>query len=79
MSRPYPHTDGKSGLPLTMLAQINLSDLPENDVFPDKGILQFFILNGMDTDSVEVVLHRQIEEPIVFTRSGPIIPFSTYD
>lgn len=74
--RPYPHTKGKLKLPLTMLAQINLSDLPENDVFPDSGMLQFFILNGIDTDSYEVVFHRQIEEPIIFTRSGPVIPYS---
>lgn len=74
--RPYPHTEGKLKLPLTMLAQINLSDLPENDIFPDSGMLQFFILNGIDTDGYEVVFHRQIEEPIIFTRSGPVIPHS---
>ena len=75
MSRPYPNTPGKLKLPLTMLAQINLSDLPENDVFPNKGMLQFFILNGTDM-RCEVVFHKEIEEPIVFTRRGPIVPYS---
>jgi len=76
--RPYPHTSGELKLPLTMLAQINLSDLPENNVFPNEGMLQFFILNGgWDTDmSCEVVYHKEIEEPVVFTRKGPIVPYS---
>lgn len=75
-SRPYPHTSDGRKLPLTLLAQINLSDLPDNDVFPDKGILQFYILNGADTKNYEVVLHKEIEEPIVFTHSGPLVPTS---
>lgn len=59
-----------------MLAQINLADLPENDVFPNEGMLQFFVLNEMNTDNFEVVFHKEIEEPIVFTRRGPIVPTS---
>lgn len=76
LPRPYPHTKGELQLPLTMLAQINLSQLPKNKVFPNKGMLQFFILNGFDTENFEVVYHKEIEEPIVYTRQGPVIPYS---
>lgn len=72
----YPHSSGQHQIPLTMLAQINLSDLPENDVFPNKGILQFFIPSGIDTEPSKVVFHKEIEEPVIFSSSEPIVPTS---
>lgn len=51
------------------LAQINFSELPENDIFPKKGLLQFFILNddcyglfSEDKDGYKVVYHEDIED-----------------
>lgn len=55
----YPVAE--NGLPLTLLAQINMSDLPENDVFPDNGLLQFFILNASDTKNCRVIFHKNID------------------
>ena len=37
----YPKN--KIGIPMVLLAQINFSELPENDIFSKKGILQFYI------------------------------------
>jgi len=39
--RDYPHS--QDGKPLHLLAQINLKDLPRNELLPTKGLLQFFI------------------------------------
>lgn len=43
------------GRQLTLLAQINAAELPDNTLFPDKGLLQFWALNdditGMDEHS----------------------------
>ena len=72
----YPHTSGQHQMPLTMLAQFNLSELPENDVFPRTGMLQFFVFNGMDTEPFKVVFHKEIEDPVIFSSSGPIVPTS---
>lgn len=58
----YPRA--KNGLPLTLLAQINLSDLPQNNIFPDKGLLQFFILNAEDMENYKVVLHKNIDKTV---------------
>ena len=67
----YPETD--NGEKLIMLAQLNMSELPENDVFPKEGMLQFFILNdddyGMSYDEPEhdgykVVFHKKINTEI---------------
>lgn len=56
--------------PLVLLAQINLSQLPQLPDFPHEGILQFFIagddLYGMDTDNLDVqnsfriIYHKEI-------------------
>lgn len=37
----YPH--GFDGKPLCLLAQINFSEVPKLEGFPEKGILQFFV------------------------------------
>lgn len=52
LTHDYPHDS--NGLPLQLLAQINLSDVPTNDLLPRTGMLLFFIggddLYGMDFD-----------------------------
>ena len=52
LTHDYPHDS--NGLPLQLLAQINLSDVPTNDLLPRAGMLLFFIggddLYGMDFD-----------------------------
>lgn len=68
----YPKT--KEGEKLMLLAQINLSDLPENDYFPSKGLLQFFIcpddMYGMNfdypdnQDTFRVVYQKDIDDSV---------------
>ena len=58
----YPKT-GKR-FPLTLLAQINFSELPQNDVFPDKGLLQFYIWNAEDIGNYKVVYHKDCDTPL---------------
>ena len=69
---PYPVSeDGKK---LYMLAQINFEQLPENDIFPKTGILQFFIAGGdvcgADFDNCDsqtghrVVFHKNIDKDV---------------
>lgn len=41
LNADYPHNE--EGRALVLLAQINFAELPENDVYPSTGILQFFI------------------------------------
>ncbi|MDO4944722.1 MAG: YwqG family protein [Ruminococcus sp.] len=57
---PYIPKDGqapcdKDGRQLQLLAQFNLSELPENDFMPKQGMLQFWIINnamlGMECDA----------------------------
>lgn len=61
-NRDYPKTD--TGIPLTMLAQIDLSDVPENSLLPDKGLLQFFVWNLEDWDNYRVVYHKDCGAPV---------------
>ena len=54
----------KNGDPLSFLAQINFAELPENDLYPHEGLLQFFIDNesmGKNYDIVEANDKRVIE------------------
>lgn len=57
---PYLPRDAKppvdhKGNVLRLLAQINMQELPVNEIFPSEGILQFYILNddfaGVDFDT----------------------------
>ena len=60
--KKYPEVNGT---PLSLLAQINFKELPENDIFPDKGILQFFILPddmyGME-EGYKVIFHEDEDD-----------------
>lgn len=52
---------------MILLAQINFSDLPKNDIFPDKGMLQFFILPnemyGVENE-YKVIYHTDLDNAI---------------
>lgn len=64
MSRPYPNVDGRK---LMLLAQFNLSELPENDIFPREGMLQFFVNEECEYECNEeatVVYHRTIDSSV---------------
>lgn len=71
--KEYPKASDGTGLRL--LAQINLKELPENDMLPEEGMLQFFILpdrsygislqeGGYPTNTYQVVYHGKIDESI---------------
>lgn len=63
------------GTKLVLLAQFNLGELPENDLLPKVGLLQFFILDDMSyglpiqesgytKNTYRVVYHDKIDESI---------------
>ncbi len=57
LSRPYP-TDSE-GNEMQLLAQFNLSKIPENDKLSKEGMLQFFISVN---DETKVVYHKSIDK-----------------
>lgn len=56
LSRPYP-VDSE-GNEMQLLAQFNLSEIPENEKLPKEGMLQFFISVNEET---KVVYHETID------------------
>ena len=64
-TKEYPVSpDGEK---LILLAQINLAELPANDSFPEKGILQFFISEmdrPLENGYFRVVFHPEINQNI---------------
>lgn len=62
----------RDGRQLSFLAQINCEQLPENNIYPPKGMMQFWILDdnimglnfddGTDDNSKRVVYYQSIEE-----------------
>ena len=71
--RKYPTTSGGSSLML--LAQINLNEVPDNQMLPKTGMLQFFIWydrnyglsmqeSGYPNHTYQVVYHEKIDESI---------------
>lgn len=64
MSRTYPDEDGRK---LMLLAQFNLAELPENDIFPREGMLQFFVNEECEYESNEVatvIYHKTIDTSV---------------
>ena len=62
----YP-CDEESGDKLALLAQINLSQLPENNLLPRDGMLQFFIRPDIEyglTSTSKVIYHRTVNRSI---------------
>lgn len=72
--RAYPEYDGTK---MSLLAQINFSEIDENNLLPNEGILQFFIaanspriygVNFKNPDlqeSFKIVFHPNIEKSII--------------
>lgn len=71
--KEYPKAS--DGSKLMLLAQINLNELPENQMLPRMGILQFFILcdrtygisvqeSGYPNNTCQVIYHEKIDESI---------------
>lgn len=70
---PYPECDGEK---MSLLTQINFSEIEENDLLPREGILQFFIASNSShtygvnfknpdlQESFKVVYHPSIEESV---------------
>lgn len=78
-----------NNVPLRLLAQINLQDLPKNEKLPNIGILQFFILDddvyGMNLEGEETNIknimnnYKVIYHPKVSTDTSKLITdFSKY-
>ena len=74
----------EKGEPLDMIAQINCADLPENDIYPATGLLQFWInpndekclwgydyKNPLSQKNHRVVYYETLDEP------NPDAPFPT--
>lgn len=65
---------------LQFLAQINFSELPENNLFPKSGLLQFFIglddAYGLFNDKYLIIYHSKINESgkeiVLPTNNSPI-------
>ncbi len=87
----YPYIKGdvpkdKDGNLMFCLAQINLSDLPTNDIYPKEGILQFWIarddIYGLDFDDSisgsghKVVYYTEIDESVTLSDVKEIYHFS---
>lgn len=66
----YPTNDNEKSL--NFLAQINFAELPENDIYPKEGMLQFYIgtddVYGLDfnfkniQNNYQTIFHSSIEE-----------------
>lgn len=77
LPKSMEHPKDEHGLPLKLLAQLNLEELPKLEFLPEKGILQFFIAGnddvmGIDFDNMcnqsnfRVVYHSTIIEDETF-------------
>lgn len=67
----------KNGIPMYLLAQINCQELPPNEIYPDKGIVQFWLAEdgdnyvyGIDFDAPKsqsgwrILYHEEIDESL---------------
>lgn len=66
---------------MLFLAQINFSELPENDIFPKTGLLQFFVTNKdnygvFEKDNCKVVYHKDISNGFECTCDEEYSPIS---
>ncbi|WP_291726298.1 YwqG family protein [Bernardetia sp.] len=74
LPKGFAYPKDKDGTPLEFLAQINFLDVPQNDIYPKNGIIQFFIsfddLYGADLDyetlqeGYRVIYHENIEKEV---------------
>lgn len=69
LGKPYlpielEYPKDKSGKPMVLLAQLNFSEIPSLENYPDKGILQFYIPSEdwYDMDDYKVFYHEEIKD-----------------
>ncbi|GAA0084886.1 YwqG family protein [Clostridium sp. CTA-7] len=71
--REYPIDE--EGTPMLFLAQINLSDLEKLDELPEKGLLQFFIVNddmfGLESPIVVKYIEDYEESEVQLIKENP--------
>jgi len=77
MEYPTDNSHPKLKLPMLLLAQINCEDLPEQDILPRRGILQFFVpaIDVMigQQKNIKVVYHPNTDEPDMIDEIEEII------
>jgi len=68
LGKPYLPTNmeypkDKAGKPMVLLAQLNFSEIPKLENYPENGILQFYIPSEdwYDMDEYKVLYHTEIE------------------
>ncbi|MEN2399865.1 DUF1963 domain-containing protein [Flavobacterium sp. MC2016-06] len=68
LGKPYlpiavEHPKDKAGKPMILLAQLNFSEIPTLENYPEKGILQFFISGHEweDMEDYKILYHPEIE------------------
>lgn len=68
LGKPYlpinmEYPKDKTGKPMILLAQLNFSEIPKLENYPEKGILQFYIPSEdwYDMDDYKVLYHTEIE------------------
>lgn len=65
-SKPYP-VDSE-GTKMRFIIQFNLSQLPENNIFPPSGLIQVFLSDTyVDYDECRIVFHKDIDYSVTET------------
>lgn len=77
--KDYP--EDNDGVNMVFLAQINFAELPENNIFPEEGMLQFFIAKddtlGLFSDNgYKVVYHPEILESVDVELDDDILDYT---
>lgn len=69
LGKPYlpigiEYPKDKNGKPMVLLAQLNFSEIPRLENYPDKGILQFYISSDewYDMDDYKIIYHKKVKD-----------------
>ncbi|MET3029070.1 DUF1963 domain-containing protein [Flavobacterium sp. UW10123] len=59
----FEYPKDNSGKPMVLLAQLNFSEIPRLENYPEKGILQFYIPSEdwYDMDDYKIIYHEEIK------------------
>ncbi|RZJ53252.1 MAG: DUF1963 domain-containing protein [Flavobacterium sp.] len=62
LNMEYPND--KNGKPMVLLAQLNFSEIPQLENYPEKGILQFYIPSEdwYDMEDYKIIYHEEIKD-----------------
>lgn len=60
----FEYPKDKTGKPMILLAQLNFSEIPSLENYPDKGILQFYIPSEdwYDMEDYKIIYHEEIKD-----------------